>query len=133
MQEISVELFDFRSGIHRHRLVNVTLLPASFALPEESQLAIRIPASAADPASLIIRATRDLVTIRELRFGLLLQRLDGLQKFVRDTLVGVETEDPLVLRLFDCELLLRAKPGPRVRDYARAAGFGKLARGVCRV
>src|ERR1043166_748148 len=99
MQEISVELFDACSGIDCHRLVNVTLLPASFALPEESQLAIRIPASAADPPSLIVRAARDLVTIGELRFRLLLQRLDRLPEFVRHTLVGVETEDPLVLRL----------------------------------
>jgi hypothetical protein len=62
----------------------------ALALLEESQLPIRIPASATNPALLIKRAASDLVTVGQLSFRLLSQTLDRMPELVRDTLVSVD-------------------------------------------
>src|SRR5690349_20399683 len=105
----------------------MTLFPADLRAIEQSQLSIRIPAAAANPAVLIERASRDEITIS---FRRMLHGRDRLPQFVRHALIGIETEDPIVFRLLDRKLFLRAKAGPGVYDYSCAAAGGDVP---CRV
>src|SRR5262250_3550361 len=50
MQQIASEFSDARAGIHRYRLVNLAQLPVASGPIEQTQLIIRIPATAANPA-----------------------------------------------------------------------------------
>src|ERR1051325_5481953 len=133
VQQISIQSFDACARIHRDRLVNVTFFPMTVTLLEEPQLSIRIPATAANPTMLVVSAPRDLVTIGQSALWLFAQLVNRSLQLIGGTLICVETEDPLVLCLFDCELLLRAKAGPCVSDHARSRRCSNFARRVGRV
>src|ERR1051325_6370458 len=111
----------------------MTFLPMTVTLLKEPQLSIRIPAAAANPTMLVVSAPRDFVAIGQSALWLFAQLANRSLQLIGNTLVGVETEDPLVVCLFDCELLLGPEAGPRVCNHARSRRCSELARGVGRV
>ncbi len=130
VEQVAAELTDARAGIHLNRFVNVTLFPVALGPIEQPQLSIRIPAAAANPTILIERAAGDEKGVRQVCFRKDLKYLDHPAQFIRNSLVGVETEDPIVLCLFDRKLLLRAEAGPRIDDHSRAAVRRNVARRI---
>src|SRR5215204_2799030 len=61
VEEVAAERPDARAGGHLHRLVDVRALPAAAPAVVETQLVIRIPAAALDPASHVEGAACDAV------------------------------------------------------------------------
>ena len=111
----------------------VRAFPASSRASVEAQLKVGVPAAAANPAPHVEGAARDAVAVGEFSFVFFAERTDARAKFFGDALVGVETEDPVVLRCTSGELLLRREAGPVALDDTRPALGGYLARGVGRV
>src|SRR5713101_1971156 len=55
---------------------------------------------------------------------------DSLAKLLAHALVRVHTQNPIMARGLDGELLLRAEPKPLLLDHARAVAGGELERAV---
>src|SRR4051812_22406103 len=97
VQEVARERLDARAFRHLHGLVYVCSLPTSARAAIEAQLVVGIPAAAAYPAVHVEGAARDAVAVREMRLVVGVAQLKNRHaKLVRDALVCVEAEDPIV-------------------------------------
>src|SRR5712691_6448239 len=94
---------------------------------EQPELAIRIPAAAADPTSHVERSARNAITVSQTGFVAIAQRHDRRSQLRRDTLVGVHTEDPIMRGGVCGKLFLSRKSRPGVPNHPRTTARRDLA------
>src|SRR5579885_882158 len=128
MQQVGLQAPD--AAVDLHRFMYVSALPNRFAPVVEADLAVRMPASVADPAAEILRQAWHGVGI-ELRPGLLEAPDLGFQRFAQ-RFIGVDGENPVIGSLRGREILLIRVARPRALDHAGAELLGDLHGAVVR-
>jgi hypothetical protein len=113
VKEISAKLRNRAVG--NHAFVNGAL-PVRNTSIEQTDLAIRIPAGMIDPCSEIRHAPGHRSRGRLRREALPFHDFTG--QFDTGSLIGVDTENPVVLGMFCAKVLLTGKAFPCMNDYA---------------
>ena len=110
-------------------LVDLVAAPAAAPAVEQAHQPVRVGVAVAQEAAEIVGDARHRPagSTGEARRA---QGADLVPQLRAQTLIGIQTQHPLVLRAIDRELLLRAVTGPVALDDPGAEGGGAFARAV---